>query len=80
MATEPLTIGATPVQVTDGTECALISTPAGVSCWWSDSEAQPDKTKRDYIRDRLIVGPPISVWAWTDGRSVELSVTKWQPQ
>ncbi len=80
MATDNIVIDGTPVQLTDGNECACVGTPAGVSVYWADSDGKPDKMKRDFINGHLLVGPPIKLWAWTSGNPVEMAVTKWQPK
>ncbi|EOD5874142.1 TPA: hypothetical protein ACNH1J_002189, partial [Enterobacter hormaechei] len=78
MATERMTIGSEPVQITDGTNSALISVFGGYPISFADSDVEPDKSVGDIIRDKMVVNPPLKVWLWSDGPGPhEVAVTRW---
>ncbi|MHC0026987.1 hypothetical protein [Enterobacter vonholyi] len=78
MATEIIKIGPVPVQITNGTNSALISVLGSNAISFSDSEISPDKNHGDYLRDRLIVTPPNKIWLWCSNPwKVEVAVTRW---
>jgi len=78
MATERIIIGTEPVQITDGTSSALITVIGGYAINFADSETSPNINAGDFVRDRLIVNPPIKLWLWSSPRwSSEVAVTRW---
>ncbi|MCK7174380.1 hypothetical protein L8P05_10650 [Enterobacter cloacae] len=78
MATEIITIGSVPVQITNGANSALISVLGSDAISFADSEISPDKNSGDYVRDRLIVTPPNKIWLWcTNPWKVKVAVTRW---
>ncbi|MBF2747818.1 hypothetical protein Q2V57_22895 [Enterobacter bugandensis] len=78
MATEIITIGSVPVQITNGANSALISVLGSYAISFADSEIPPDKNSGDYLRDRLIVTPPNKIWLWcTNPWKVKVAVTRW---
>ena len=80
-ATETITVGATPIQITDGTNCALISTLDSYSVNFAHSDVSPEITSGDFLRDKMVVGPPLKIWIWnTTSRSLKVAVTRWEEQ
>ncbi|MEG5816205.1 hypothetical protein UXN81_19780, partial [Enterobacter hormaechei] len=78
MATERMIIGAEPVQITDGTNSALISVLDPASISFAESENIPDTATGDFLRDKMTVHPPLKIWVWNSTRKpIPIAVTRW---
>lgn len=79
MATELLTVTNDPVQITDGTNSAMISLVNAPPLYFADSDGKPtDLRVGDRIRDRLIIHPPVKIWIWSPwDKPAEVAITKW---
>lgn len=78
MATERMTIGSEPVQITDGTNSALISVLGSYAISFAESDVSPDINNGDYLRDRMLIYPPLKIWVWNaNPGTLKIAVTRW---
>lgn len=78
MTTQSITVGETPVQITDGTNSALISVKSRYGVRFADSSQSPDTINYDFLNDKMIVSPPLKVWIWSGNQfDADVAVTKW---
>ncbi len=78
MGTERKKVGIVPMQITDGTNNALISVITGEGVEFADSETSPDIDAGDFLKTRLVASAPLKIWVWRrDGLNCEIAVTRW---